>query len=71
MAPTYGSLFSGIGGSIGLDWAGWTCAWHCERDPFCREVLAKHWPGVPVYEDVTTILEEKPLAVDLLCGGWP
>ena len=27
----------------------------CEIDPFCRKVLAKHWPGVPIYEDIKTI----------------
>lgn len=66
----YGSLFSGIGG---LDLAveavfGAECAWQCEIDPFCRSVLAKHWPGVTCYEDVRTI---EPGRTDLVCGGFP
>ena len=45
---TYGSLFSGIGGlDLGFDRAGFRCEWQIELDPFCRQILEKHWPGVP------------------------
>ena len=27
----------------------------CEIDPFCRKVLNKHWPRIPVYEDIKTL----------------
>ena len=48
-------LFSGIGGfSLGLERAGMRLAAFCEINPFCRQVLAKHWPGVPIYDDVRT-----------------
>ena len=70
-------LFSGIGGfSLGLERAGGlkTVAF-CEIDPFCRRVLAKHWPGVPCYDDVRTLTAERLAAdgivPDVICGGFP
>jgi len=46
-------LFSGIGGfSLGLKRAGMRTVAFCEIDPYCRAVLRRHWPDVPVYDDV-------------------
>ena len=69
-------LFSGIGGfSLGLERAGMTTAAFCEIEPYCRAVLAKHWPGVPIYEDIRTLsadaLRRDGIAVDAICGGFP
>jgi DNA (cytosine-5)-methyltransferase 1 len=69
-------LFSGIGGfSLGLERAGMRTVAFCEIDPFCRKVLAKHWPGVPIYHDVREIsayrLRTDCIAVDVICGGFP
>src|SRR5262245_30804281 len=70
--PTFGSLFAGIGGlDLGLERAGWTVRWQVEIDPFCQRVLAKHWPAVPRYGDVTTLSLERVERVDLICGGFP
>jgi DNA (cytosine-5)-methyltransferase 1 len=68
---TIGSLFSGIGGlELGLEWAGLgPVVFQCEIDPFCRAVLAKHWPDVPRYTDVTRPRDYP--ACDLLCGRFP
>jgi DNA (cytosine-5)-methyltransferase 1 len=68
---TIGSLFSGIGGfDLGLERAGrMRVAWQCERDEFCRGVLAQHWPDVPCYPDITTLRGAEP--VDIICGGFP
>lgn len=65
-------LFSGIGGfSLGLErTGGFKTVAFCEIDPFCRKVLAKHWPGVPVYEDVRAIACGRGTA-DVICGGFP
>src|SRR3990167_9543374 len=49
-------LFSGIGGfSLGLERAGMRTVAFCETDPYCRAVLAKHWPDVPVHGDIRTL----------------
>ncbi len=70
-------LFSGIGGfSLGLHWAGMRTAAFCEADPFARSVLARHWPGVPIYGDIRTLSaarlrEDGVPRPDLICGGFP
>ena len=53
MSMTVGSLFSGIGGfELGFSRAGFDIKWQVEIDPFCRAVLAQHWPDVRRYPDV-------------------
>ena len=66
-------LFSGIGGfSLGLEAAGaFRTVAFCEREPFCQAVLRKHWPEVPIYDDVRTIDTDRLGRVDLICGGFP
>ena len=51
---TFGSLFSGIGGfDLGLERAGFECKWQVEIDKYATKVLAKNWPNVPRFKDVT------------------
>ena len=65
-------LFSGIGGfSLGLERAGMKTVAFCEIDPKARQVLKKHWPDVPVYEDVSTLKGDQIEPVDIICGGFP
>ncbi len=65
-------LFSGIGGfSLGLERAGMRTAAFCEIDPYCRAVLRKHWPDVPIFEDVRTLTAADVPGVDVICGGFP
>ena len=69
---TYGSLFSGIGGiDLGMDIAGFDCAWQVEVDDYCRQVLETHWPGVPKYGDIYEVKGSELESVDIICGGFP
>jgi len=70
-------LFSGIGGfSLGLERAGMETVAFCEIEEYPRKVLAKHWPNIPIYDDVRTLTKERldqdgigP--IDVICGGFP
>lgn len=66
-------LFSGIGGfSLGLERAGMDTVGFCEIEPYCQKVLKKHWPDVPIYNDVRTLPDEYTgPPVDVICGGYP
>lgn len=70
-------LFSGIGGfSLGLErTGGFQTVAFCEIEAFPRKVLAKHWPEVPIYDDVRTLtakqLAADGIAVDVITGGFP
>jgi DNA (cytosine-5)-methyltransferase 1 len=72
-----GSLFSGIGGwECGLEaTGGFETRWFVEKDPYARQILARHWPTVPCYEDVCTFPPsdclESEFQVDCLTAGWP
>ena len=67
-------LFSGIGGfSLGLESTGFfeTVAF-CEIDPFCQQVLKKHWPDTPIFEDVKKLnRSDIDETIELICGGFP
>lgn len=73
MADVIGSLFAGVGGlELGLERAGLgPVAWQVEIDPWCRKVLAKHWPDAERFEDVKTIGRSTLASVDVICGGFP
>ena len=66
-------LFSGIGGfSLGLESTGaFQTVAFCEQDKFCQAVLRKHWPNVPIYDDVRTIPTDRLGRVDIIAGGFP
>ena len=66
------SLFSGIGGlDLAFEAAGGTVAAMCEIEPYCRKVLQKHWPDVPLFEDVRRLRAEDVGTVDIIYGGFP
>lgn len=65
-------LFSGIGCfSRGLvDSGAAQPVGFVEIDPFCRAVLARHFPGVPVSDDITT-RDFREGEADIIVGGFP
>ena len=77
----HGSLFSGIGGfDLGFQRAGIETAWQVEIDPYCRRVLARHFPEAERFHDITRAalwdderfrLINRLAAVDVLSGGFP
>ena len=69
----HGSLFSGIGGfDLAAQWMGWENIFHVERDPFCRQVLAHHFPKSQPYEDIKTFNATAYAGrVDIISGGFP
>jgi DNA (cytosine-5)-methyltransferase 1 len=72
MNLTFGSLFAGIGGlDLGLERAGMSCSWQVELNPFARQVLHKHWPDVPRFEDIRRVGRRQLAPVDVICGGFP
>jgi len=69
-------LFSGIGGfSVGLEATGMQTVAFCEPDKYCKKVLKKNWPEVPIYDDVRELTADRLLAdgieVDVITGGFP
>jgi DNA (cytosine-5)-methyltransferase 1 len=66
------SFFSGIGGfDLGFEIAGMTVVMQCEIDTFCRRVLKKHWPDVPLYGDITEIKADQIPYADIYIAGFP
>jgi DNA (cytosine-5)-methyltransferase 1 len=66
-------LFSGIGGfSYAAERivGGFETVQFVEREPYCQQVLRKHWPHVPIHDDVCTYNPE-PGSADVVCGGFP
>ena len=70
-------LFSGIGGfSLGLEsTGGFETIAFCEVEKYPLEILNKHWPNVPVYNDIKELtyerLKEDNLIPDVITGGFP
>jgi len=70
-------LCSGIGGfAVGFSMAKLSePIAFCDTDKFCQKVLAKNFPGIPIYDDVkeiaddpTRFISERP---DILTSGYP
>jgi len=67
-------LFSGIGGfSLGLERAGMETVAFCEIEKFPQKVLKKHWPEVPIYDDIRKLTRQRLIDDGILadpgCSG--
>ncbi|MEG1290435.1 MAG: DNA (cytosine-5-)-methyltransferase, partial [Bacteroidales bacterium] len=73
MKLTHGSLFSGIGGfDLAAEWAGFKNIFHCEWNPFGRQVLEHHFPNTDSYGDITkTDFTKYRGQITVLSGGFP
>jgi DNA (cytosine-5)-methyltransferase 1 len=70
--PTAASFFSGIGGfDLGFQRAGFRITLQCEIDEFCTDILERHWPNVPRFEDIAEVDVAKIPQSDVFMGGFP
>ena len=66
------SLFSGIGGfDLALVRNGVEIVGACEIDKYARSVYGKHFPGVKIYENATTIEPKEIPDHDIFVAGFP
>ena len=69
---THLDLFSGIGGfALAANSCGYETVGFVERDKFCKRVLRKHWPSVPIFDDIHDFDGTQFKGVRLLTGGFP
>ena len=66
------SFFSGIGGiDLGMEQAGMEVVYQCEVLPFGQQVLRKHWPFIPIADDIAKITGKDVPEADVFVGGFP
>lgn len=66
------SLFTGIGGfDIGFERAGFDVTFQCEINKFCRSILKRHWPEVPLHENIKELRAADIPVCDVWAGGFP
>jgi len=73
-------LCSGIGGfALGFEWAELSKpVLFCDIEPWSRQILAKHWPDVPIVEDVKELANDPTRIIhaigdrpSVLTAGYP
>jgi DNA (cytosine-5)-methyltransferase 1 len=63
-------LFSGIGGfSLACEWAGIETIGFVEIDKYCQKVLRKHFPNVPIVEDIRDVRRIQEIIANTNSGG--
>jgi len=65
-------LAASANGGIDLaaEWAGFRTVGFVERDRYCQRVLRKHWPDVPILDDIRDFHGE-PGQAFIVSGGFP
>ena len=65
-------LFSGIGGfKVAQEIVGgFETTQFVENDPYCQKVLKKHWPHIPIHDDIRTF-EPELHSAQLVLAGFP
>ena len=69
-------LCSGIGGfALGFEWAGLSKpVLFCDIEPWSRKILKKHWPDVPIAEDVKELADDPDGLIpecSIITAGYP
>lgn len=66
------SFFAGIGGfDVAFQRQGFSTSLLCEINPFCNQILNRHWPNVQKAGDINAIMEEMIPDTEVWCGGFP
>lgn len=66
------SFFTGIGGfDLGFQQAGFEITFQCEIDPFCNDILQKHWPEVTRLPNIKEMSNAAVPVSDVWFGGFP
>ena len=66
------SFFAGIGGfDVAFEKQGFSTTFLCEINPFCNQILNRHWPQVEKAGDINATKPEDIPHSNVWCGGFP
>lgn len=66
------SFFAGIGGfDIAFEESGFSTAFYCENNEFCRSVLTRHWPKVSNAVDIVQLNAKDIPIAEVWTAGFP
>ena len=66
------SFFAGIGGfDVAFEKEGFSSRLLCEINPFCNQILNRHWPKVQKAGDINLVGKEDIPESEVWCGGFP
>lgn len=66
------SFFAGVGGfDVAFERQGFSTTLLCEINPFCNQILDRHWPHVKKVGDINIIKPDDIPRSNVWCGGFP